>query len=167
MRKSILLLSVITFVSCQKKENTTIKNETSVKSHAQLDKARWLIGEWGNSSKEGDLTEIWSQLNDSTLAGKTSFVAGKDTIFMESIEIVQKNDSLFYNTQVSNQNDGKSISFKNTDATENQVVFENPKHDFPQKIVYNKITADSLVVEVSGMKKGKESKESFPMKKKK
>jgi hypothetical protein len=46
------------------------------------------------------------------------------------------------------------------------LVFENKEHDFPQKITYTKISNDSIVAEISGMKDGKQSKESYPMKKK-
>jgi len=46
------------------------------------------------------------------------------------------------------------------------LIFEKPKHDFPQKITYNKISNDSLIAGISGMKDGKESKEKYPMKKK-
>ena len=80
-----------------------------------MQKVNWLIGEWRNWNKEGNLTEIWSPKNDSTLSGVTHFTVEIDTIFSEKIEIIQVKDSLFYNTKVSNQNDGKMVSFKNND----------------------------------------------------
>lgn len=169
MKKATLYLATITtttllFTSCLKKDDK--KNEVETKKYLKLEEAKWLIGSWGNSTKEGDLTESWSQLNDSTLSGKTIFVAGKDTLFTETIEIIQVNDSLLYNTKVSNQNEGKTVSFKAVALTKNQIVFENPKHDFPQKIAYTKISSDSLVAKISGKKGGKESFEEYPMKKK-
>lgn len=166
MKKSILFITAIglcsAFVSCQKKEKT----ELSIKAFDQIEKANWLVGEWGNTSKEGVLTEQWSKENDSILKGKGFLVVGKDTVFSENIIIEQKGDSLFYVPTIKGQNEGKRVSFKLTSATGNELVFENPKHDFPQKIAYKKISADSLVAEVSGLKDGKESKEVFPMKKK-
>lgn len=168
MKKSTLYLATITatllFTSCLKKEDNKI--EIVTKKYPKLEEAKWLIGSWGNSTKEGDLTESWNQLNDSTLSGKTTFISGKDTLFTETIEIIQVNDSLLYNTKVSNQNEGKKVSFKASTLTESQIVFENPKHDFPQKITYIKISSDSLVAKISGKKNGKESFEEYPMKKK-
>lgn len=170
MKKTTLLLAAFAVVSCQKRNESSAQygepQEIETKTYGQLEKVNWLVGEWGNTTPEGNLTETWTQLNDSTLSGKTVFVTGKDTMFTETIEIVQVNDSLLYNTKVSNQNEGKMVSFKASNVADGQVVFENPKHDFPQKIAYNKISADSLVAEISGMKDGKESKESYPMKKK-
>ena len=158
----IILLSII-LVSCQKKENSKTDEE---KTYPLIKKASWIIGTWGNISKEGVLTETWIQLNDSVLKG-TSFVQeGKDTLFTEHIEIVQKGSELFYNPRISNQNQGEMVSFKLTSSTDKQLIFENPTHDFPQKISYNSISNDSLKAEISGKKNGKEEKESYPMKKK-
>lgn len=170
MKKTTLLLAAFAVVSCNERNESSIQygepQEIETKTYEQLEKVNWLVGAWGNTTPEGNLTETWSQANDSTLTGKTVFMSGNDTLFTETIEIVQVNDSLLYNTKVSNQNQGKAVSFKASDITDKQIVFENPKHDFPQKITYNKISADSLVAEISGRKDGKESKESFPMKKK-
>ncbi len=168
MKKTVLTLVIITIAlllnSCFKKEDQ--KNETESKKFSKLEEVKWLIGSWGNTSKEGNLTETWTQKNDSTLSGKTTFIAVKDTLFTETIEIIQTKDSLFYNTNVSNQNEGKTISFKLTNTSENEIIFENSKHDFPQKIMYKKIDIDSLVAKISGKKDGKESFEEYPMKKK-
>jgi hypothetical protein len=45
------------------------------------------------------------------------------------------------------------------------LVFENPNHDFPNTIIYNKVEKDSLVAEISGMKEGVLKSELFKMKK--
>ncbi|MGH2666963.1 DUF6265 family protein [Flavobacterium sp.] len=165
MKKSILFIAAITFsttfISCQKKE----KAESAEKAYAQIEKANWLIGKWGNTTKEGILTEAWTKQNDSVLKGQGHFIVGKDTVFSESILLEQKGDSLFYVPTIKDQNGGKPVSFKMTVSTESQLVFENQEHDFPQKITYTKVSADSLVAEISGIKDGKESKETYPMKK--
>nr|WP_294935333.1 DUF6265 family protein [uncultured Flavobacterium sp.] len=170
MKKITFILASVTLIACNQRKESSLQigepEEIVTKTYDQLEKVNWMLGEWENTSAEGNLTETWTKLNDSTYTGKTVFVAGKDTMFTETIEIVQDKNDLFYNTKVSNQNEGKMVSFKGSTVADNQVVFENPKHDFPQKIAYNKITSDSLVAEISGMKDGKESKESYPMKKK-
>ncbi|WP_300568109.1 DUF6265 family protein [Flavobacterium sp.] len=169
MKKTILIVAAMAlttaFISCQKKENTTTTEE-SAKTFAQIEKANWLVGEWGNTTKEGVLTETWIKQNDSTMTGQSFFIIGKDTVNSESIVLVQKEDHLLYVPTVKNQNDSKPVEFNMISSTESQFVFENKQHDFPQKITYTKITADSLVAEISGIMDGKESKESYPMKKK-
>lgn len=167
MKRNITLLAAaILLFSCKEnKEQATETTEEPVKSYSQLEKAQWLLGSWENASPEGNLSENWEKTNDSVYAGHTYFVIGKDTVFTESITLVEANGKLAYVTAVSDQNGGKAIRFEMTSGTEDQLVFENPKHDFPQKITYNKITNDSLVAEISGMKEGKPSTEQFAMKK--
>ena len=167
MKRNITLLAVAALLfSCKEnKEPVTETPEEPAKMYAQLEKAEWLLGFWGNTSPEGNLTENWEKTNDSVYAGHTYFVIGKDTVFTESITLEEANGKLAYVAAVSDQNGGKAIRFEMTSGTENQLVFENPKHDFPQKITYNKITNDSLVAEISGIKDGKPSTEQFAMKK--
>jgi hypothetical protein len=79
----------------------------------------------------------------------------------------QKGEALYYIATVKGQNNDKPVTFVRNDTIEKQLVFENPKHDFPQKIVYSMITKDSIVIEISGMQQGKLSSERFSMKKSK
>ncbi|MDT3404332.1 DUF6265 family protein [Mucilaginibacter terrae] len=122
--------------------------------------AAWLLGTWQNKSPQGLLVEKWQKLNDSTYTGKSYFLAGKDTAFTESIVLEQRGGKLYYIPTVKNQNDGKPVKF--TQAGKG-LVFENPAHDFPQRITYTQIKPDSLVAEISGMSKGKFKSEKFPM----
>lgn len=80
------------------------------------------------------------------------------------MDLFQKSDSLILKISVKDQNNEKPVSFYLTKSNDNQLVFENPKHDFPNKIVYNKINSDSIVATIEGIKNGKTQSEAFPMK---
>lgn len=125
-------------------------------------KAGWLIGQWGFTMPEGTLSETWTVLNDSTYAGHTYFVIGKDTVFSEDITLEQRGNGIHYVTVIKDQNEGKPVAFSLTSAGKKQLVFENKAHDYPQKITYTK-TAKGLVAEISGMQNGKAASEKFPM----
>ncbi|AWH86658.1 hypothetical protein HYN59_16770 [Flavobacterium album] len=162
---AILLCGVLH--SCNsKKETETVETDpaTVAKTYPQLEKAGWFIGNWGNTTPEGTLTESWKKKNDSVYKGQSFFVIGKDTVFAEYIDLAETNGKLIYTVSVKGQNNEAPVSFEMTSATESQMVFENPKHDYPTKITYNKINNDSLVAEISGMQKGKPAKETFTMK---
>ncbi len=169
MKQNITLATAILcglLFSCKE----AAKNETPIpqkaKTYTQLEKARWVLGEWGNTTPEGELTERWKQENDSVYTGETYFVTGgKDTVFSESIRLEEVNGKLTYIATVPGQNNGKPVAFEMTSATENQIIFENPQHDFPSKITYNKISLDSMVAVISGTKDGKPASEQFAMKK--
>jgi hypothetical protein len=156
---SILILALV-FIAC--------KNETKErnKSYTQLEKANWFIGEWRNTTKESDFTEKWVKKSDSTFFGESYVIVAKDTVFYETVVLEQKKDSLFYTVSVKDQNKEKPVSFYLTISSKNELVFENPKHDFPNKITYTQVTRDSLVAEISGIQNGKEAKEAFSMKRK-
>ena len=156
MKKTTLLFVVIILsVSCKK--------EAKENKLAAMD---WLIGTWENKNEQGDMIEIWEKTNDSLYSGASYFIKGKDTLHSEKVELLQKGDMVLYIPTVSGQNNNQPVPFQLTQQTAKQLVFENPKHDFPQKIVYQQITADSLVATISGTVQGKAGSESYPMKKK-
>lgn len=165
--KPILIFVLLATVlqSCKNEKQIEVFGIKTKKHYTQLEKAKWLVGNWENLSKKSNLREIWTRKNDSTLTAKSFVTVGKDTVFYEEVAIIEQNDSLFYNVTIKGQNNNKPVPFYMTKADEKEMVFENPKHDFPTKITYTKITNDSLVATVSGLQNGKENSESFPMKK--
>lgn len=166
MKKITLLAAAFAILSsCGKKENTEAETSTTAEEPNEITKAEWLLGSWGNTSAEGELSENWEKVNDSVMHGESYFVVGgKDTVFAETVELTSENGKLAYTVTVPGQNDEKPVRFDLTSSTENQLVFENPQHDFPNKIVYNKIPSDSLTAEISGMQKGKPASELMAMK---
>jgi hypothetical protein len=136
----------------------------AIKETNDIKKAEWLIGTWENKTKKGSLYETWSKTNDNELSGKSYIVKEKDTIVFENIRIVQEQDGLFYIPTVKNQNEGLPVRFAVKTISETVLVFENSQHDFPQMISYTKVSADSLVAEISGTKSGQARKQTFPMK---
>jgi hypothetical protein len=45
----------------------------------------------------------------------------------------------------------------------NEVVFENPEHDFPQRIIYRLIANGKLLGRIEGVVDGTERSADFPM----
>lgn len=138
-------------------------NNTDEKTFPELEKASWILGEWQNKSAEGNATEIWEQQDDSTFKGKSYFVIGPDTVSSEKLSLAQIGKDLFYIPVVKGQNNELPVKFKLTSSADNLLVFENPSHDFPQKITYLKISADSLLAEISGIMDGKPNSQKFPL----
>ena len=160
--KSFLSLAIIIiFFSC----NNSNTIETNSKEFSAIENASWLIGEWQNTSSEGILTETWEKLNDSTYAGKSFFVIGKDTVSSETIRLEQHGKTLLYIPIVKDQNNEQPISFVQTSSSSKQMIFENSKHDFPQLISYTQTNKTALVAEISGVVNGKKKSQSFPMQK--
>lgn len=130
----------------------------------QIKKAEWLLGTWENNTSGSSIYESWLKVSDDEFSGLTYILKKGDTVVFENIRLVQENDTLFYIPAVKDQNKGMSVRFALNTISDTEMVFENSKHDFPQIISYRRINADSLVAEISGMKKGREQKQIFPMK---
>lgn len=169
MKTNIYAIAILAIgaVSCKEAHDAKLPmaEPPIAKTYEELKKADWFIGRWENNSKEGNLSEIWTSENDSTFHGESYFVIGKDTVFAESVKLQQKGKQLVYEVSVKDQNDEKPVEFAMTSSSDTQIVFENPKHDFPNKITYNKFPNDSLVAEIFGVKDGKAKSEQFAMKK--
>ncbi len=171
MKRSITLVTsavvLLLAVSCkeQAKSEAEPKQPAPAKTYSNLEKANWFLGEWGNKSAEGELTERWKKQNDSVFHGESYFVVGsKDTVFAEHVQMEEANGKLAYTVTVPGQNNEKPVRFEMTSGDDRQIIFENPKHDYPNKIVYNKVGSDSLVAEIFGIQKGKPASEKFRMK---
>ena len=81
------------------------------------------------------------------------------------MQMKQKGAVLFYISTIKGQNNDEPITFIQNDTIEKQLVFENPKNEFPQKISYSKITNESIVIQISGIQQGKPSSAKYSMKK--
>ena len=158
----ILLAISFSCITCSSSNNTQTQE---ISRFPLIENVSWLIGEWQNTSSEGILTETWEKLNDSTYAGKSFFVMGKDTVSSETIRLEQHGKTLLYIPIVKNQNNEQPVSFALTSSTTKQIVFENPKHDFPQRISYTQTNKSALIAEISGVINGKKKSQSFPMQK--
>jgi hypothetical protein len=161
--KITFLLLITILISCKKSDS----GDSDSNEKDKVRTAHWLIGSWEFKSTEGILSESWKKVNDSTFQGQSYLIKAKDTVHFEMITLEQKGEELTYLTTILGQNNDKPISFILTEATEKQLVFENPTHDYPQKISYNHISKDSLVTEISGLQSGKPSSEKYLMKRRK
>ena len=160
MKTKILIVTLFLIViSCKKYD----KNGREIKDYDELNKASWLLGNWQTVTPEGTLKEIWGIKNDSTFRGQSYFINKKDTIHNEIIELVEDKGKLFYIATVNGENQNLPITFTFIESEENQLRFENPKHDYPNKILYQLKDSLNLDVSISGLQLGKKSAESFKM----
>jgi len=120
------------------------------RQNALLEKMRWLLGVWHRESNRSVTEETWRKLSDRTYEGESVRIskASGDTVFTESLLLVEMQGELFYLPKVAEN--PYPVPFKLVAFEGNRVVFENPEHDFPQRIIYAFQDADSLTVTVKG-----------------
>ncbi|HAO46750.1 MAG TPA: DUF6265 family protein [Ferruginibacter sp.] len=103
-----------------------------------------LEGTWKMTTKRGAVCEEWKKMSDTHLQSRGYFIRGTDTVISEQVALTNTKEGVFYTSTVEGQNNQQPIPFKLTKYADNVFVFENPRHDFPRRIVYSFITADSL-----------------------
>jgi uncharacterized protein YciI len=111
----------------------------------------FLSGTWKMENKE--IFEHWDKLNNQHLKGFSYQLENGLIRVTEYLEIAQKGNDVVYTATVIDQNQGKGIDFKliQTDST---FVFENPNHDFPKRISYQKLSDKDIFVQVSDGNQG-------------
>lgn len=124
-----------------------------------------LEGVWKMNLKNGALCEEWKRVDKYFLQNKGFMIKGKDTIVNERVELRAKDDGISYTSRVEDQNNKMPISFSMTSAKGNEFVFENPQHDFPKRIVYHLISADSLHAWIDDGIDGSKKRSDFHYKK--
>ncbi|HEX2846020.1 MAG TPA: DUF6265 family protein [Chitinophagaceae bacterium] len=142
-----------------------ISNNLFAQNAPSLSSAKWLLGKWSNQTQRGKMVEEWSPVNDSTYGGRSYMITATDSIPLESIVLKKEGNDIFYIPTVKGQNNDQPVKFKLTSSSANQLVFENPAHDFPQKISYTLEAEDSLTAEISGIVNGQQRARKFPMRK--
>lgn len=157
--RKLLLITSLTFslvgcISLKQPQNRCLESHYS-----------WIIGKWQSGSENGLVVEEWVRENDSVFFGKNYLVHDNDTNLLETIKLVQVQDLIFYIPAVIGQNEGKPVEFLMTYGSSKKMVFNNPNHDFPQTITYQRIGEDSLCATVSGNVDGKMQAEKFGFKK--
>jgi Domain of unknown function (DUF6265) len=121
----------------------------------------WMSGCWEVSDHGVVTTERWGRPTKNLMTGSSQTVKNGKTVASEVLRIVSNGDGLVYVAKPS-EAQGETM-FPLAKMGEKEAVFENMKHDFPQRIIYRR-TADNLFARVEGMQNGKLEGMDIPMK---
>ena len=116
----------------------------------------WLVGMWEGIQGQGIYHEEWAMKSETELSGKAYLIKKGEIKNSEILEIHIAEGVIFYTADVSHNPD--PVSFKLTSQNNNNFIFENPEHDFPQKITYERKDNGSLLAVVEAVKDGKTRK---------
>lgn len=125
------------------------------------DAMKWIVGTWTVNTRQGTVVEQWTQVNDSTLKGKSVLVKTvNDSLLQESLELTLRKGQWSYTSAVQGQNNNQSVSFPMIYLGGSEFISENPNHDFPQRIAYRRIK-NQLFASIEGTNSGRYSKVNF------
>lgn len=130
---------------------------------AQLSQLAWLGGCWRSDGGEAGTVEHWLPPVAGTMMGVSRTVRRGRTAAFEFMQIRPGEDGrLGFVAQPS----GKPPTlFPVLRFTPSEVVFENPGHDFPQRVIYRQDAPDHLRARIEGMSRGAARGIEYPMSK--
>ena len=129
-------------------------------STSPVEQARWLAGCW--ELKRGSRTgfEMWMPPAGGIMMGASRTVAGGAVVEWERLQLTEREGKLVYTSLPSGQTEA---SFTSTALTDSSFTVENLQHDFPQRIIYRRQGADSLVARIEGPQGATTRGIDFPM----
>ncbi len=123
-----------------------------VPAKAVIGELNWLAGAWvGSRSTGASIEERWSPpLGGAMLAVSRSVNTSGKMFAFEYLRVVERDGGLVY---IAQPGGNTSTEFVLTDLGSDRAVFENPRHDYPKRIVYE-LTGDGSLIATIGQTKG-------------
>jgi Domain of unknown function (DUF6265) len=127
--------------------------ELPAPAKAAIGDMAWLAGAWvGTRSSGSSIEERWTPpLGGAMLAvSRTVNTSGKMNAF-EYLRIIERDGGLVY---IAQPGGAKPTEFVLTELDSTRAVFDNPRHDYPKRIVYELSAGGGLSATVGFMKGG-------------
>lgn len=125
---------------------------------SSISKLKWMTGNWTTTQGNTTIEEYWTQPSAETMLGMGRTIAHGKTVYFEYLRIETRATGLVY---VAHPKAGPGTDFKLKSITNSEVVFENPEHDFPKRIIYQPTPDGNLTARVEGNPGDKEKAETF------
>lgn len=121
----------------------------------------WLAGCWVQQGREAGSVEQWMAPAGGLMLGMARTLKNGRVVEFEFMQIRADADGKL--SYVAQPQGRPPTEFGLLRQGEAEAVFENPTHDFPQRVIYRREAADRLVARIEGSMKGKERGIDFPM----
>lgn len=142
----MLLLLISVAVSSVEAQTVSIKD------------VAWLQGCWEMRDGDRVVEERWMLPRAGTMLGVGRTTRGEKLIEHEFIVLAERDGRLAYEAHPSGQ---PTATFMSRPITGREVVFEDPAHDFPQRVGYRSIGPGQLLAWVEGTSGGRSRRVEF------
>jgi hypothetical protein len=121
----------------------------------------WMAGCWAPEKGDAGSVEHWLPPAGGTMLGVSRTVKNGRTVEFEFMQLrVNAEGKLVFIAMPSGQ---KEATFVASHVSKDSVTFENPQHDFPQKVSYRLESSDRLIGRIEGTRGGTLRGLDFPM----
>ena len=146
MPRTILFLAFVGIPSLASAEAASIKD------------VAWLQGCWEQRDGERVVEERWMPPRAGSMLGVGRTSRGDKLIEHEYIVLAERDGRLAYEAHPSGQ---PTATFMSKPITGREVVFEDPAHDFPQRLGYKSTGPGQLLAWIEGTSGGKTRRVEF------
>jgi hypothetical protein len=123
-----------------------------VESQTNFKDLQWLVGRWKLNNSNFEFYEEWKQKNEMMIEGISySLNNGKKEV-SERLLIQQIYNYVSY---IALPGNNVPTLFTLVSGENNKFIFENKEHDFPTRLIYEKIGINSLTARAEGYENGK------------
>lgn len=125
-----------------------------------VESARWLAGCWELRAGARTTQEQWMAPAGGAMIGMSRTVVRDTVREWEHLVIGPSANGVAYTARPSRQ---AETSFAAEQLSDTLLLFTNPTHDFPQRILYRRVGTDSIVARIEGPRGGQMRGIDFPM----
>jgi hypothetical protein len=125
---------------------------------ASIARLAWLQGCWQSTSPQRTIDEQWMAPRGGAMLGMARTVRGDAMVEYEVVVLREQDGQLVYHAHPSGQ---PSAVFPVRELTDGSVLFENARHDFPQRVGYRREGPDALLAWIEGTRDGHPRKVEF------
>lgn len=133
---------------------------TQAQPEHELQKLAWLAGCWAPDGAEPGSVEHWLPLAGDTLLGLSRTVKRGRTTGHEFMQI--RRNAAGRIDFIATVGEQKPVAFALVSLSETEAQFENPAHDFPQRVVYA-LEQGVLKARIEGQTQGRSKRIDFTM----
>jgi hypothetical protein len=119
---------------------------------------QWLAGAWVGTRGRASIEERWSPPLGGAMLGLSRTVSGERMVAFEFLRIVERDGGLVY---IAQPNGTSPTEFVLTELQGKRAVFENPRHDSPQRIVYEMSDDGALSASIGFINGGRPQRFDF------
>jgi len=111
----------------------------------------WISGCWLLETEKVRSEECWMEPAGTLILGLHRDVRPNGKTFFEYLRIEQTDSAIVY---FATPRGRETTAFSLKETTKNRVVFENPAHDFPQRVIYHLRDYGTMIASIEGMQDG-------------
>lgn len=134
---------------------------TGAVAAADISELHWMSGCWSYDGEEPGSGEYWMPAAGDSMIAASRTVRDGLTVAFEYLRITQAADDTL--ELIASPSGQEAAHFNMIDMSATRVVFENPKHDFPQRIIYELRDSTHLLGRIEGTSGEEEVAVDFPM----